>query len=187
MWSVMCSGSGSLDQGISSIADSGLPAGLDCLSQLPLQYMIVEKPLTSAISSASACSATFTGPIHAAHQASPAVARAPAAVAEEAEESDTVRVTLPAAPLHGISLEQRTPGGPVTIAAVFPSGAAAKSAWVKPGCELVRCSRALNVAGCFEAVDFECAGQELGEVLSALASNARCGLEGLTLVLREAL
>ncbi|KAG2495032.1 hypothetical protein HYH03_006964 [Edaphochlamys debaryana] len=107
-------------------------------------------------------------------------------VPEEApeEESDSVRVTVSSS-LHGITFEQRTKGGPVTVASVSPTGSAAKSAWVKPGCELVACSRALNLAGSFEAADFSCAGQELEEVLTALASNARCGFEQMALVLRE--
>ncbi|KAG2495026.1 hypothetical protein HYH03_006958 [Edaphochlamys debaryana] len=111
---------------------------------------------------------------------------APAAepTAPETEEAETVRLTLPST-RHGITFEQRTKGGPVTVASVSPTGSAAKSAWVKPGCELVACSRALNVGGSFEAVGFICAGQELQEVLTALASNARCGFEQMALVLRE--
>ncbi|KAG2490847.1 hypothetical protein HYH03_010765 [Edaphochlamys debaryana] len=108
----------------------------------------------------------------------------PAAASAEAEEEepDTVRLTLPSTD-HGIHFHQ-SEGGPVTVAGVIPSGAAAKNAWVQPGCQLVRASRAVNMSGSFKSMEFDCADQGLNEVLNALSSIDRCGLEELTLVLR---
>ncbi|KAG2500596.1 hypothetical protein HYH03_001364 [Edaphochlamys debaryana] len=114
---------------------------------------------------------------------------------------DCVRVTLQK-PI-GVVFEQGRAGGPVFVSEVTPGGHAAKSGVVAVGDILTACSAVYLYKGTdallyahdgpeerpydkWEAIEFDCDGQDFKTVMAALHSNnTRLGKTDITLVLRK--